>query len=174
MGAIIELLDHPPDASQLAARYRAICEDPRFANLQGKVELDRWGKITLSPASNLHGLLQARLAQRLSGIGGAAINACVVSTDLGITVADLAWASDDFMAKHGLHTPFMAAPELCVEIASPSNSREELENKMSAYRAAGAREAWIVLPQSRRIEVYTAAGRTDRTTFAIDLDGLFA
>jgi hypothetical protein len=45
---------------------------------------------------------------------------------------------------------------------------------MSAYLAAGAREAWIVLPQSRRIEVYTAAGRTDRTTFAVDPDGLFA
>jgi len=172
VGAIEELTQEPLTAALLAERYRALCEDPRFADLQAKVEIDERGRIIASPANNSHGILQIQIGIALRQLGGVAIAEASVLTAGGVLVADVAWASDAFMAAHGSETPFSQAPDLCVEIASPSNTRKDLERKMSAYLAAGAREAWIVLPQSRRIEVYTAAGRTDTTTFAIDLDGL--
>ena len=77
------------------------------------------------------------------------------------------------MAAHGDETPFTSAPELCIEIASPSNSRKELNEKVAAYLATGAKEAWIVFPQSRRFEFYGKDGRMEQTSFAIDLTGLF-
>lgn len=174
MGAISEIIEEPLTRQALALRYRELCSDTRFSNLHGKLEIDFWGRITMSPASNYHSLLQSRLSQRLLPLGGQAFVEASILTSLGLSVADVAWASADFMAKHGTQTPYPQAPELCIEIASPSNSRKELKEKMEAYLAAGAHEAWIVLPQGRRFEFYSAAGLIERTKFDIDLLGMFA
>ena len=174
MDAIPEVTERELTYEELAARYRAICDDLRFENLPGKVELDTWGRMIMSPASNYHGILQGRLTRRFSmGLEGEVITEASVLTSLGLQVADVAWASVAFMQVHGTETPFTCAPELCVEVASPSNSRKGLREKSAAYIAAGAREAWIVFPQSERIEFYSQDGPVEHTRFAIDLAGLF-
>lgn len=128
----------------------------------------------MSPANNQHGLIQARLAESLrQSLGGAALVEASISTNPDLRVADVAWASDEFMRGHAQETPFMAAPEICVEVASPSNSARELQEKVAAYLAMGATEAWIVYPQTKRIEFFGAAGRLSRTAFAVNLDRLF-
>jgi Uma2 family endonuclease len=96
-----------------------------------------------------------------------------IATSSGLFVADVAWASSEFMATHGDETSFTQAPEICIEVASPSNSLKELNEKVAAYLATGGVEAWIVFPQSRRFEFYGRQGRIEQTSFAIDLDGLF-
>ncbi len=173
MGAISEIIEQPLTPEQLAARYRELCDDPRFANLQGKIELDHWGQIRMSPANNFQGVLQMRLGQRMAALGGQAIAEAVVQTRAGISVADVAWASAAFMQAHGTETPFTQAPELCIEIASPSNSRKALREKMDACLAAGAKEVWIVFPQTKRFEFYDATGLVPQTSFNLDLDRLF-
>lgn len=173
MGGVSEIIEEPLTPEALAERYRALCTDPRYAGLHGKLEMDVWGRITMSPASNLHSMLQSRFAQRLLPLGGQAFVEASVLTRLGLTVADVAWASDGFMRLHGTETPFTSAPELCVEIASPTNSRKELREKMDAYLAAGAREAWIVLPESRRFELYGPDGLLAQSGFAVDLQAFF-
>jgi Uma2 family endonuclease len=173
MNAIPEVAERELTYEELAARYRAMCHDKRFENLQAKVELDTWGRMIMSPASNYHGILQGRLSQRLLPLGGHAIAEASVLTSLGLQVADVAWASPEFMQTHRAETPFTRASELCVEVASPSNSLKGLREKSSAYVAAGAQEAWIVFPQSKRIEFYAQEGPIEHTRFAIDLSGLF-
>lgn len=69
--------------------------------------------------------------------------------------------------------PLETAPAICVEIASPSNSIHDLRAKARAYLDAGATEAWIVFPRSRRIEFYVKAGAIDRTGFEVDLSKVF-
>ena len=173
MNATSEILDRELTYDELAERYRALCADKRFENLPGKIELDLWGRMLMSPASNYHGILQGRLAQRLLPLGGQAIAEASVLTSNGLQVADIAWASATFIGKYGTPTPFAHAPELCVEVASPSNSLRGLREKASAYIAAGAQEAWIVFAQSKRIEFYAKDGAIEQTGFAIDLAGLF-
>lgn len=173
MGASPEVIEEPLTYDALAERYRELCADPRFANLPGKVELDNWGRILMSPASNYHALLQGRLIQRLSPLGGQAFAEASIVTAAGLLVTDVAWATLEFMQAHGTETPFTRAPELCIEIASPSNSLKELREKMDAYLAAGAIEAWTVYPQSRRFEFFGKGGLIQRTGFRIDLAGLF-
>ncbi len=174
MSALSEVIEQPLSREVLAQRFRELCDDPRFANLPGKVELDAWGRIIMSPASNQHGLLQARLAESLrQSLGGAALVEASISTNPDLRVADVAWASDEFMRGHAQETPFMAAPEICIEVASPSDSARELQEKAAAYLAMGATEAWIVYPQTKRIEFFGAAGRLSRTAFAVNLDRLF-
>jgi Uma2 family endonuclease len=48
-------------------------------------------------------------------------------------------------------------PDLVVELASPSDELEDLCRKMVAYMTNGARLGWLLLPQKRTVEVWTAA-----------------
>ena len=54
MGKVQELIEQPLTSEELAVRYRALCEDPCFANVPGKIEVDVWGRLLMSPASNYH------------------------------------------------------------------------------------------------------------------------
>ena len=59
------------------------------------------------------------------------------------------------------------APDLAVEVLSPTNTRREMERKRAEYFAAGTRLVWQIDPESRRAEVYTSV--TD--CLPIDNDG---
>jgi len=47
------------------------------------------------------------------------------------------------------------APDLVVEILSPSNSKKELKNKYEVYEEAGVKEYWVVFPIEKTLIVYT-------------------
>jgi Uma2 family endonuclease len=152
----------------LIARWQELCRDPSLENLPYKIELNSWGKIEMSPAGNRHGRLQGELAFQLRGqlAGGCLLSECSIFTRIGIRVADIAWASDAFMQEFGEITPYMRAPEICVEIASPSNPRGELEEKVAAYLAAGAVEAWIV-GQDGSLRYFGPAGEKPASDFPV-------
>lgn len=173
MNAVSEIIERPLTPDALGARYRELCADPMLANIPGTIELDTWGRILMSPASNYHGMLQMRVGRRFDPQSGTALVEASIVTAIGVLVADVAWGSIEFMRQHGNETPFTAAPEICVEIASPSNSSKELTAKVAAYLAAGAAEAWVIYPQSKRVEFFTAAGPQPRSSFTIDLVALF-
>lgn len=169
-----ELIDAPLTGEELAARYRALCEDPLYAEVPGKFELDVWGRVLLTPPrGNYHGVLRARLAQRIATLSGEIFMQASVVTAIGVCVADVAWASADFVRRHKFETPFTRAPELCIEVISPRNSVKELEDKRIAYLAAAAREVWIVYPKSKRCEVHGQQGLLESSAYAVDLIGLF-
>ena len=46
------------------------------------------------------------------------------------------------------------APDLVVEILSPSNTAIEMERKLKLYRKAQVREYWIVDPKNKHISIY--------------------
>ena len=70
---LAEVIDRPLNRTELGARFREICADPRFANLPGKIELDVWGRMLMSPANNRQGLIQVEIAHRLRALGGKAL-----------------------------------------------------------------------------------------------------
>lgn len=47
------------------------------------------------------------------------------------------------------------APDLAVEVVSPSNSPEDLSDKVNAYLSAGVSVVWVVYPTTHSIDVYT-------------------
>jgi Uma2 family endonuclease len=152
----------------LIARWDELCRDPSLRNLPYKIELNASGKIEMSPASNRHGRLQGELAYQLRSqlLDGQVISECSIFTRIGIRVADMAWASHEFMAAFGEITPYMRAPEICVEIASPSNPKGEVEEKTQAYLAAGAREAWIV-GEDGSIRYFSSVGELPKSGFPV-------
>jgi Uma2 family endonuclease len=48
---------------------------------------------------------------------------------------------------------FEGAPGLIVEVLSPSNRSDDLDDKRPAYRAAGTRELWFIDPEAQEVLV---------------------
>jgi len=173
MGERREVIEAPLSREELGVRYRSLCDDPRFENLPGKIELDSWGRILMSPASNYHALVQGRLCRRLAALGGESFVEASVLTSVGLFVPDVVWASAEFVRAHAGETPYTRAPEICIEVASPTNSAKELREKVDAYLGAGAVEAWIAYPQTKRFEFFGRDGKSANSAYAVDLSGLF-
>ena len=125
--------------------WTSICENPVLSNLPYKIQTDKWGHIVMSPASNEHGMYQAKIITLLSRIikSGVVISECSVQTSEGTKVADVAWLSTEFIKKNKKNTPFLEAPEICIEIISPSNTKAEMNEKKELYFARGCLEFWL-------------------------------
>lgn len=127
-------------------RWAEAERDATLRELPYKIELNSWGKIEMSPASFWHGRLQGAVASQLAPQlpDGEVLTEVPVQTAIGIRVPDVAWASAEFLSLNADSSPAPRAPEICIEIVSPSNSQEEIKEKISAYLNAGALEVWIV------------------------------
>ena len=153
----------------LLARWDEMCRDRSLQDLPYKIELNAWGKVEMTPASNRHGRLQAVLALELGRqLQGMVIMECSILTRIGIRVPDLAWASPQFMQSFGEITPYTHAPEICVEILSPTSVAVEVAAKSDAYLAAGAYEVWLV-SEDGAVRFVGAGGDQPKSRFPVVL-----
>ena len=63
------------------------------------------------------------------------------------------------------------APDLAVEVLSPSNTKAEMQEKLEDYFTHGARLVWYVDPESRTIDVFTGLESRQTLPEAATLDG---
>jgi Uma2 family endonuclease len=175
MGSI-DVIDNPLTQRQLTERYFALLDDPSYAGLPGKFELNGWGQIIMTPPADFwHYRIAARLVRMLTAaLGGEAVQEGAVAVEgRGVLVADVVWCSPAFLARHGGERVLQGAPEICVEVLSPANSTKEIDEKRTAYLAAGAVEIWIVDPVGKSIAFFGPEGNRAASQFAADLTGLF-
>lgn len=130
----------------LVVKWQELMNNPFFQDVPYKVELNKFGQILMSPASNKHGFLQFEVGSIIkdSRKSGRIITECSILTSEGIRVADVVWASDEFIGEFGEMTPYPKAPEICVEIKSPANTQAEMNEKVRLYLEKGAQEVWII------------------------------
>ena len=142
-------------------------ENPLLRDLPFKIELNKFGKLLMSPASNNHGRIQSRLAAALLNQQpkGEVVSECSIQTSDGVKVADVAWLSAAFVAEFEFVTPYPKAPELCIEIVSPSNSKIEIQSKVDLYLAKGAQEVWVVY-DLHKIQIFSYLGQIEKSTIA--------
>ena len=154
----------------LVARWTEVVNDPSLHDVPYKIELNTEGTIEMSPANNWHAGVQGYLARLLGNAmpQGVVYTECSVLTQAGVRVPDVAWGSADFVKDQGADTPFGRAPEICVEILSPSNSRTEMDVKVQAFLAAGAREVWLVSAREG-VSFITSEGPRDRSAFVAEV-----
>lgn len=170
-----ETIEAPLSPDQLVRRWQALCADPTFEDIVGKIELTEWGEILMSPVGKSHGIAAMRIAETLrKALGGHTMAEVGVATAIGVRAPGVAWCSEIYLAAHPEEMPLSSAPELCVEIVSASNALLKLREKAMAYVNAGAIEAWIVLQKSRQIEIYARTGHKESTSFAVDTAELLA
>jgi Uma2 family endonuclease len=130
------------------------------------VKYELWdGKIiAMSPARPKHGAVIARLSYYLSAhvyenkLGE--IFDGQTGFRLGIQYCfqpDISFVSGERMKlilPQGLDGMFQAAPDVAVEVLSPSDSITKVEKKMQLYLAHGARLGWMIDTKNKTIRVY--------------------
>ena len=63
----------------------------------------------------------------------------------------------------------IGAPDMIIEIVSPSNSKHDVEDKFNLYQKYGVREYWIVFPYEKTVNVFVL-----NETGKYQLVGMFA
>ena len=137
-----------PRREQHLARWEELGADLELAKLPYKIETDRLGRILMSPPPFFdHVRHVARIIELLHGHlpAGKALPETPVVTSDGVKVTDAAWISAGYAAElEGKHPAALErAPEICVEVLSPSNTVEEMAEKSALYFEAGAQEVWL-------------------------------
>ena len=126
--------------------WAEICEDKFLATLPYRIESDRWGNIVMSPPPRSHhaeyqGEITVLLRQLISG--GRSMTECPIQTTEGVKAVDVAWVSLERRKSKPNDPAYLIAPEICVEVQSPSNSHAELMERKALFFERGALEFWL-------------------------------
>ena len=130
------------------------------------LELVRGEVRRMSPTGGTHGYICFELGAELRtfikardlGAGfGAETGFLVERNPDSVLGADIAFVSKKRLKGIENFDKFIPfAPDLAVEVLSPSNTVSEIDEKIALYFAAGARMVWIVKPKQRTVSVYTS------------------
>jgi len=128
---------------ELVRRWNALAADPARPR---RFELNEFGELILSPPpTNRHNRIAQLVARALiDRLGPDAFVEMSVYTDRGIRVPDVVWMAPQRWAESGFETPLPSVPDVCVEVISPGNTREEMAMKIGAYLRGGAREVIVI------------------------------
>ncbi len=131
-------------------RWEQLRTDPLIAQelskFEGRVETNRHGHIIMYPPPGFsHGGYQSEIAHVLRTLlpEGKVATECPISTVDGMKGADVVWISRARATAVMRKNCLTKAPEICVEVLSPDNSRREMAEKKALYFAAGAKEVWF-------------------------------
>jgi len=75
--------------------------------------------------------------------------------DVSFLGPDRAYADDD-------DGYFRGAPELAIEVISPSESAADIQRKVALYLAAGSQAVWVAYPKTKTVQIHLPDG----TSFA--------
>lgn len=152
----IQLPVHDDQTEFNLRRWEEILDDPTLAKLEQRIETDRHGQIIMSPPpgsphsdsqSDIHILLHQLLPS-----GKARVEVPISTVD-GVRTADVAWTSSVRLKAIYDKRAYREAPDICVEVISPSNTAPELAEKRALYFEGGAEEVWFC-QQDRKMEFF--------------------
>lgn len=141
-------------------------------------ELIRGELYPILPAGTLHGIITSRLSAYLSFFTMENNLGEVTAAETGFKLinqstvgADIGFIGKEKLAKFRVPISFFpTAPDLAVEVVSPSNSSEEISTKVEDYLKSGSRLVWIVYPK-RKVVVYRQSNTVSFLHETDELDG---
>jgi len=152
-----------------------------MANDGRKYELVRGELLTMAPAGSEHGFIGMRLGIRLGTFVEARQLGYVFNADTGFLISrdpdtvrapDTSFVSQSRVPATGLPKKFFpGAPDLAVEVISPSDTLEEVEEKVADWLTAGTRLVWVVNPRRKTVTVYRTEDAAQILRATDQLDG---
>ena len=135
----------------------------------------------MSPAGTEHGAIIFNLsillgqhikANNLGQGFGAETGFKLATNPDTVRAADIAFVRRERIPATGIPKNFwQIAPDLAVEVLSPGDTLEEVEEKVEDWLAAGTRAVWVVSPKRRSVTVYRSMTDVTRLSEADELDG---
>lgn len=128
----------------------------------GPCELIDGRIIPMSPTGSQHGIIEAILTAKLYMFVSSKKIGWVVNGETGVYTrrnpdsirgVDVAFVSRERQPERPTHF-LQSAPELIIEIVSPSDRWQDLRTKIEEYLAIGVDRVWIVEPDRKTVLVY--------------------
>jgi Uma2 family endonuclease len=137
------------------------------------------GELVMSPANLEHEYIGARLTERLSqhvrknGLGFVFTSSAGFVLGQNLRSPDVSFVSKERLggAKRPPKKFGNFAPDLAVEILSPSDSLRRLGDKLGEYFESGTRLIWVIDPDAGTVTVYRSLTHVRVLTVSDNLDG---
>ncbi len=146
----------------------------------GPCELIDGRIVPMSPTSKEHGSLESRLDRSLGtfveahGLGETFVGEVGIYIRRNpdrIRAADFAFVSKERLAQGSAEGFLDVAPELVVEIISPTDRWAEVRQKLEDYFSIGVLRVWLIEPKARDILVHRSPTEMQKLTEADTLRG---
>ena len=144
-------------------------------------ELIRGRLCEMPPPGNEHGVICLRLGSKIllhveeHQLGLATSNDAGVVLERGpdtVRGPDLAYFSKERFSPTGRTIGYPeVSPDLVVEVKSPSDSLSEVHDKALMWLNAGVDMVWVVLPDTRSVDIYRADAETVTVSEPTTLSG---
>ena len=113
-------------------------------------------------AGFIHGIIAQRIGRFIGNFADEHNLGEVAAAETGFILgektyrgADSAFISNENLTKYGYPQGyFPTAPDIAIEVVSPSNTSEEMMEKVNLYLQNGSRLVWIIYPQTKVVTVY--------------------
>lgn len=169
MSSISETTETDLQEFVLVSKADPVCEKvvltPKFEEeiySSGRYEIV-YGEIQeRSMPSPIHGRIQAEISAELRNfVKPNKLGAVYTETHFEFAerlsrVPDIAFVSFERFPEEGEDesSRWHIAPDLAVEIISPTDDYEEVQEKITEYFTFGVRQVWIVSPESKTVSIY--------------------
>jgi Uma2 family endonuclease len=135
----------------------------------------------MSPSGSEHGaiiinisvLLGQHVKSNKLGVCFAAETGFKIASDPDtVRAPDVAFVRRERIPESGIPKKFWpGAPDLAVEVVSPADTFNEVEEKVEQWLGAGTRAVWIVNPRRRSVSVYRSMTDVARLSDTDELEG---
>jgi Uma2 family endonuclease len=155
----------------MATKTRLTAQDLwRLGEGDVRRELVNGEVIEMPPVGGTHGGVTIRVGRRLDEHVERHGGGVVVIGDVGfvlqlpgdperVRAPDIAFVSRQRLPEGGLPEGFfVGAPDLTVEVLSPTDNPVEVQQKIRDYLEAGTRLVWLFAPRARTVTVYRPDG----------------
>jgi Uma2 family endonuclease len=148
-------------------RSKVTAEEAWGLDVPGLWELVDGQVVPMSPAGARHGDVVASVARLLGNFVGARRLGRVLAGDAGfvlrrnpdtVRAPDVAFVTAARLPGRPPAEFMSGAPDLAIEVVSPSDDWKAVDKKAAEFIAAGARAVWAIDPGTESAKVYTGAG----------------
>ena len=153
----------------------------RLATEGKRTELVRGDLVVMAPAGGRHGHIANTIAYLLTESTRAGQGGMVFAAETGfllrrdpdtVRAPDAAFIAAGRLAEGEPPPGFLElAPDLAVEVVSPSDSPAAVGGKVQDWLEAGTRLVWVVYPESRSVTVHRQTGQPEELSEADVLSG---
>ena len=154
-----------------------VAEFEKLPNDGKKYDLVRGELVEVCRPTGVHGEIQLLIGHYFltylekNRIGRATAESGYKLSENTVLGPDVAFISFERIQKFAAVGMIPVAPDLAVEIVSPNDTAQQIEDKVQLYMEAGTRLIWVIYPGAKAVHIFSPDGEPHVAGIDDTLDG---